>query len=265
MRYFIHLAYDGTRYCGWQKQPNGETVQGKLNVALSRTLSEHVSTDGCGRTDAGVHATDFYAHFSTEKILNERFALRLNSFLPDDITIFRVFRVSEKANARYSATSRSYEYYLHRQKNPFLRTYACQLYHPEMDWEKVKEATTVIPTLSDFSTLCRVSEDFKTNICRISAAHWDEVPMPFGVGRPDGDTCMRFTITSNRFLRGMVRMIVGSLVLVGAGRLEKDLFEKTVRSREKFLFGISAPPHGLYLTKVVYPDLEFRPPGADEN
>ena len=269
MRYFIHLAFDGTGYCGWQKQPNGDTVQGKLNVALSRILSEHVSTDGCGRTDAGVHATDFYAHFSTEKVLNERFALRLNSCLPQDITILRVFRVNDKANARYSARSRTYEYYLHRRKNPFLRTYACQLFHPVMDWDKVRAATELIPTVSDFTTLCRVSEDFKTNICRVSEARWDEVPIPFQIGGPqrgnDGDTCMRFTITSNRFLRGMVRMVVGTLVLIGAGRLDKDVFEKTVRSRDKFRFGISAPPHGLYLTKVVYPEIEIREPATEQS
>ena len=141
MRYFIHLAFDGTGYNGWQKQPNGATVQGTLNVALSRMLSEHVSTDGCGRTDAGVHATDFYAHFSTDKVLNERFAMRLNSYLPDDITIFRVFRVDDKANARYSAISRTYQYYLHRNKNPFLRTYAYQLHHPRMNWADVVDAT----------------------------------------------------------------------------------------------------------------------------
>ncbi len=265
MRYFVHLAYDGSGYNGWQKQPNGETVQGKLNVALSRTLSEHVSTDGCGRTDTGVHATDFYAHFSTDQVLDQRFALRLNSCLPDDITIFRVFRVGEKANARYSALSRTYEYYTHRQKNPFLRTHACRLYHPVMDWGKVIDATTLIPGFGDYTSLCRVSEDFKTNICRVSEARWDEVPMPFGVGRTDGDTCMRFTITSNRFLRGMVRMVVGTLVLIGAGRLDKAVFEQTVRSKAKFSFGISAPPHGLYLTKVVYPEIEFQPSATDED
>jgi tRNA pseudouridine38-40 synthase len=259
MRYFIHLAFDGTAYSGWQKQPTGATVQGHLNVALSRILSERVGTDGCGRTDAGVHATDFYAHFSTEKILNERFALRLNSLLPEDITIFRVFRVGDKTNARFSATRRTYQYYIHRKKNPFLQHHACQLYHPEMDWTKVIEATALIPTFDDFTTLCRTSEDFKTNICHVTEARWDEVPMPFQVGATDHDTCMRFTITSNRFLRSMVRMVVGALVLVGRGRLDVDTFEKTVMSKDKFPFGILAPAQGLYLTKVVYPDLEFQP------
>ncbi len=271
MRYFIHLAYDGTNYCGWQKQPNGETVQGKLNVALSRMLSERVSTDGCGRTDTGVHATDFYAHFSTDKVLNQRFAERLNALLPDDITIFRVFHVDDKANARYSAISRTYEYYVHHQKNPFVRTYACRIFHPMMDWQKVIDATTLIPTFSDFTTLCRVSEDFKNNICRVTEARWDEVPLPFQVGHHqqhtsdrwgsefrNRDTCMRFTITSNRFLRSMVRLVVGALVRIGSGGLDKDVFEATVRSKEKFAFGLSTPAHGLYLTKVEYPAVVFR-------
>lgn len=265
MRYFIHLAYDGTGYAGWQKQPNSATVQGKLNVALSRILSEHVATDGCGRTDAGVHATDFYAQFSTDQVLDERFALRLNSALPTDITVFRVFRVADKASARYSAISRTYQYYIHRHKNPFLRNYAVQLYHPEMDWAKVIDATTLIPTLSDFTTLCRASEDFKTNLCRVTEARWDQVPMPFGVGRSDHDTCMRFTITSNRFLRGMVRIVVGALVLIGRGHLDKQVFERTVLAKEKFAFGISAPPQGLYLTKVVYPEIEFQSPTDAES
>jgi tRNA pseudouridine38-40 synthase len=254
MRYFIHLAFDGTAYSGWQKQPNGATVQGHLNVALSRILSERIGTDGCGRTDTGVHATDFYAHFSTDKVVNERFALRLNSYLPDDITIFRVFRVGDKINARFSATSRTYQYYIHRHKNPFLRHHACQLYHPEMDWGNVIDATALIPTFSDFTTLCRTSEDFKTNICHVAEARWDEVPMPFQVGQAQQDMCMRFTITSNRFLRSMVRMVVGALVLVGRGRLNRDEFKKTVLSKEKFPFGILAPPQGLYLTKVEYPE-----------
>jgi tRNA pseudouridine38-40 synthase len=257
MRYFIHLAYDGTGYCGWQKQPDGETVQGKLNVALSRMLSEHIGTDGCGRTDAGVHATDFYAHFSTDQVLNERFAFRLNSSLPADITIFRVFRVGDNINARFSAISRTYQYFIHRKKNPFLLHYAYQL-HPEMDWSKVIDATTLIHTFGDFTTLCRTSEDFKNNICRVTEARWDEVPMPFQVGRTEHDTCMRFTITSNRFLRSMVRMVVGALVQIGRGHLDKDVFEKTVRSKQKFPFSLSAPPQGLYLTKVVYPDIEFQ-------
>jgi tRNA pseudouridine38-40 synthase len=258
MRYFIHMAFDGAGYSGWQKQPNGETVQGKLNVALSSILCERIATEGCGRTDSGVHATDFYAHFSTEQILDEPFACRLNSSLPADITIFRVFRVADHMNARFNAISRTYQYFIHRNKNPFLLNHACQIYHPEMDWDKVIDATTLIPTFSDFTSLCRTSEDFKTNLCRVTEARWDQVPMPFQIGRTEHDTCMRFTITSNRFLRSMVRMVVGALVLIGRDRLDKDVFEKTVLSKEKFPFGLTFPAQGLYLTNVEYPDIEFQ-------
>lgn len=256
MRYFIHLAYDGTGYCGWQKQLSGETVQGKLDFVLSRLLNEHINTGGCGRTDAGVHATDFYAHFSTEKVLDEKFAFRLNSLLPKDIVVFRVFRVPEKAHARFDAFSRTYEYYIHFEKNPFLRHYSYHLHNRDMNWEKAFEATKLLPTFSDFTSLCRPSEDFKTNICQLTEARWEEVKRPARAGFGE-DRFMRFTITSNRFLRGMVRIVVGSLVLIGRNRLSIEMFEEVVRSQGKFPFAISSPPQGLYLTKVQYPATTF--------
>ena len=258
MRYFVHLAYDGSAYRGWQVQPTGPTVQGRLNAALSRALCEHVSTDGCGRTDAGVHATDFYAQFSTAQVIPARFAERLNSLLPADISVFRVFRVRDQASARFSALRRTYQYYIHRQKNAFLRNYACQLLHPALDWAAVRAATPFLLTVTDFTALCRASDDFKTNLCQLFEARWDEVALPFAIGNSDHDTCMRFTITANRFLRGMVRMIVGALIAVGQGRLDPAVLMRAVREQRSLPFHLIAPPHGLYLAHVAYPDIEFR-------
>lgn len=255
MRYFIHLAYDGTGYSGWQVQNNAKTVQGHLNTALATLLSEHISTGGCGRTDAGVHATDFYAHFTTEKVLDEKFAFRLNSILPEDIKIFRVFQVGDRANTRFDATSRTYEYYIHGVKNPFLRHYSTQIYTQGVDWDRMNEAAALLPTFSDFTTLCRPSEDFKTNICNVTEARWEKVSKPAIAGF-NHDEFMRFTITSNRFLRGMVRKIVGVHLYIGRGKFSLEDYKRIVEAKEEIPFAISSPPQGLYLVKVRYPYLD---------
>ncbi len=255
MRYFIHLAYDGTGYSGWQVQNNAKTVQGMINSALSTLLSEHISTGGCGRTDAGVHASDFYAHFTTEKVLDEKFAYRLNSLLPYDITIFRVFQVDDRANTRFDATSRTYEYYIHGEKNPFLRHYSTQLYTRGIDWGLMNDAAALLPTFSDFTTLCRPSEDFKTNICHVTEARWERVTRPSLSGTRQ-DEFMRFTITSNRFLRGMVRKIVGVHLYIGRGKFTIADYQRIVEAKEELPFAISSPPEGLYLVRVRYPYLD---------
>lgn len=253
MRYFIHLAYDGTSYCGWQVQNNGKTVQGELNFALSRLLSQQISTGGCGRTDAGVHATDFYAHFDIDRVLDEKFTFRLNSILPHDIQIFRIIPVHEKSNTRFDAIRRTYEYYLHFDKNPFLRHHSTQTYGNTLDWAKIYEATAMIPGFGDYTSLCRPSEDFKTNICDVTEARWDRVLRPAMAGERENEF-MRLTITSNRFLRGMIRKIVGVLLIIGRGKLSIEDYKRIVEAKEEFPFGVSSPPQGLYLTKVVYKD-----------
>lgn len=255
MRYFIHLAYDGTGYNGWQVQNNAETVQGKLNIALSTLLSERISTGGCGRTDTGVHATDFYAHFTTDKILDEKFAFRLNSILPYDITIFKVFLVHDRANTRFDAYSRTYEYYIHADKNPFLRHYSTQIFAKGIDWDLMNEAAAMLPTFSDFTTLCRPSEDFKTNICNVTEARWEKVTRPAAAGGRENEF-MRFTVTSNRFLRGMVRKIVGTHLHIGRGRFSMADYKRLVEAKEELPFAVSSPPQGLYLVKVRYPYLD---------
>jgi len=251
-RYFIHLAYDGTNFCGWQMQPNGDTVQQTLNNALSRILNEHVMTMGCGRTDAGVHATSFYAHFTTDKILPNRFEDRLNSLLPKTISIFKIFPVHDKAHTRFDAISRSYEYYIHFYKSPFLRAYSMQSYMGEMNWDNIFLATEKLTTFKDFTSLCRPSDDFKTNICDVSVAKWEKVRRA-PVAGPGEDEFMRFSVTSNRFLRGMIRKTVGTLLMVGNGKISVQQFEDTVSAQQEFFKTALAPPQGLYLTDVKYP------------
>ena len=255
MRYFVHLCYDGTGYCGWQLQLNSETVQGRLNFALSQILSERIASMGCGRTDSGVHATDFYAHFDTEKVLDERYAFRLNSVLPADIRVYSIFPVADRAHTRFDATSRTYEYYFHFNQDPFIRHYSTLPFFREMDWDKTFEATKLIPEIKDFTSLCRASVDFKTNICNVTEARWDRITRPAIAGSQTVDM-MRFTITSNRFLRGMVRMIVAALIAVGRGRITIDEFKRVLEAKETFPFAISSPPQGLYLTRVRYPYIE---------
>lgn len=252
MRYFIHLAYNGGGFCGWQIQPDADTVQARINVALSQLLNEHIACVGCGRTDAGVHATSFYAHFSTEKELPSRFTDRLNSILPSAITVFNVFPMHEKAHTRFDAVSRTYEYYIHFKKTPFLSAHSCYLQYADTDWEIVNKATALLPTFSDFTSLCRPSDDFKTNICNLTEARWDSVKRPSVAGGSE-DEFMRFTITSNRFLRGMVRKIVGTMLLIGKHKISLAEFEETVCAQRNFIRSISAPPQGLYLTDVKYP------------
>lgn len=264
MRYFIHLAYDGSKYCGWQVQPNGDTVQHQLNFALSRLLNRHVSSMGCGRTDAGVHATDFYAHFTTAAALDERFQYKLNAVLPNDINIYHVFQVADNAHTRFDATEREYQYFFHFEKNPFLRQYSFHIQYKNIDWDKIYEATALLPSFEDFTSLCRPSEDFKTNICAVKYAQWEKINLPFSVGHnytPNPQLPlsfsegMKFTIASNRFLRGMVRKIVGTMLAIGQGKLSVADFQSVVMAKEDFKKVFFAPPQGLYLTKVKYPYL----------
>ena len=251
-RYFIHLAYDGGGFCGWQIQNNGDTVQAALNFALSKILNEHVASMGCGRTDTGVHATSFYAHFTTGKELPSRFADRLNSILPQTISIFSVIPVHPKAHTRFDAYSRTYEYFINFYKSPFLRSYSMHCYVNNLNWDAIHQATAMLTTFNDFTSLCRPSDDFKTNICGVTEARWDAVKK-MSVAGPVEDEFMRFTITSNRFLRGMVRKTVGTLLMVGSGKISVEQFHDTVMHQKEFYKTALAPPNGLYLTDVKYP------------
>ncbi len=268
MRYFLRLSYFGMRYSGWQVQEHDTTVQETINNAIAKLLNRHTTSVGCGRTDTGVHAKDFYMHFDTERVLDtEDFKFRLNCVLPDDIAIHEVFAVHEKAHTRFDATARTYEYFIHFHKNPFLEKLSVYQGFYRIDWQKVEEATRALTQVKDFTSLCLKSEDFKTNLCDVSVAKWDVLPAlecvlsNFDKSKKynelislnESDFGVRFTITSNRFLRGMVRRIVGSLLVVGKGKISVEQFIDTVVNQQKFRIIITSPAKGLYLSKIEYP------------
>ncbi len=247
-RYFIHLSFRGTAYNGWQLQPGKHTVQGVLAKALSTILSSQTAVTGAGRTDTGVHASFFCAHFdSSRDDLHEdgQLLYNLNSLLPDDIAISRILKVRTDANARFDALSRTYRYTITRLKDPFASDTAWLLYWP-LDLEKLNETSSVLTKHSDFTSFSRLHGGNKTNICRVTHAHWDEEP-----GR------LVFTITADRFLRNMVRAIVGTLIPAGRGKLSVADFEAILNGKDRGLAGQSAPAQGLALTAIEYPDNLF--------
>lgn len=247
-RYFIYLSFRGTAYNGWQLQPEKLTVQGALAKALSTVLSAQTGVTGAGRTDTGVHASFFCAHFDgVRDDLHDdgQFLYNLNSLLPDDIAVRKIMKVTSEANARFDALSRTYCYTITRVKDPFVTDTAWLLYWP-LDLEKMNEASLILTRHSDFTSFSRLHGGNKTNICRVTHAHWDEEP-----GR------LLFTITADRFLRNMVRAIVGTLISAGRGKLSVADFEAILNGKDRGLAGQSAPAHGLSLTAIEYPENLF--------
>lgn len=257
-RYFITFSYDGTNYHGWQVQPNGVTVQQRLEEALTAVLRTPVSVTGAGRTDAGVHARMMVAHFDIEDpaTLNvspdlkadghsggfcHQLAYRLNRILPQDIAVERIEAVSSDMHARFSATSRTYYYYLHTTKNPFLRHYSWET-HYQLDFEAMNKAALWLLTQEDFASFCKVGADVKTTLCQLTHAAWHQL----------SPTEWRFEITANRFLRNMVRAVVGTLVEVGRHRLSFEGFQQVVLSHSRTKAGESMPAHALFLVDIKY-------------
>jgi len=242
-RYFIWFAYNGARYHGWQVQPNGNSVQAELEKALATLLRTPVLTTGAGRTDAGVHATKMVAHFDFENELDcAQLAYKLNRLLPRDIAVSRVAPVGADMHARFSAVARTYHYYIHTAKNPFCTTSSCEM-HYDLDFEAMNRAAEILLHTDDFASFCKSHADVKTTLCRVTRARWEQV----------GEGQWRFVITANRFLRNMVRAVVGTLVDVGRGRISVGQFQQIVESRRRTSAGESMPGHALYLVDVRYP------------
>ncbi|NLI35891.1 MAG: tRNA pseudouridine(38-40) synthase TruA [Bacteroidales bacterium] len=241
-RYFIYLSYDGTAYHGWQIQPNGVSIQECLNRALNTILNEGISVTGAGRTDTGVHARLMVAHFDTENEINcERFADKLNRVLPPDIAINKIEKVRNDAHARFSAISRTYKYYISTSKYPFGRNYQWNLrFAPNI--ELMNKAAELLLECTDFTSFCKLHSDNKTNICHISVAHWEQLD----------DNRLVFTIQADRFLRNMVRAIVGTLVDVGRNKISIEDFRRIIFEKDRCKAGSSAPAEGLFLYNIAY-------------
>jgi len=243
MRYFIWFSYDGTRYHGWQLQPNGITVQSELQRCLSLLLREDVSLTGAGRTDTGVHARQMAAHFDTGQVFDaSQLTHKLNGLLPTDISVDRIDSVAPEMHARFSATSRTYRYYIHLHKDPFVLQYSLEV-HYQLDFALMNEAGRILMEYADFGAFCKAGSDVKTTLCHVTHAQWHQT----------SPTTWYFEITANRFLRNMVRAVVGTLVEVGRGRLSLDDFRRVIEGGRRTQAGESMPAKALFLEKVEYP------------
>lgn len=244
MRYFLELAYDGTHYHGWQNQPNAISVQEVLEKSLTLLLSQPIKIVGAGRTDTGVHAKQMFAHFDCEQKINKSFINRLNRFLPNDIAILDVFPVKENSHARFDAVSRQYKYYISLRKNPFHYPTAWQFSKMDLDIDLMNKAAKTLKIYTDFTSFSKLHTDVKTNNCKIFNAEWYYVE----------PNLLCFEIRADRFLRNMVRAIVGTLVEVGKNKISLEEFETIIENKNRSQAGASAPAKGLFLTKIQYPE-----------
>lgn len=243
MRYFIELSYNGKNYHGWQIQPNAISVQEVLERSLSTILRETIQVVGAGRTDAGVHATQIFAHFDIARELDEEhIAHKLNSILPKDIAVKELFRVNDDAHARFDAIKRSYDYRVVAKKDAFLHEYTHYVRLP-LSIEKMNEAAKILLDYTDFKCFSKSKTDVFTYNCKIEYAAW----------KVDGEELV-FTISADRFLRNMVRAIVGTLLEIGLGKLDVAEMHNIIKSKDRGKAGTSVPGHALYLTEVIYPE-----------
>lgn len=274
-RYFIHMAYDGTAYHGWQVQPNGITIQEVMEKALSTVLREAISVTGAGRTDTGVHASRFVAHFDLGEEENEkklkdetipkdkpshigdkrlkdlnspdesRFLFKLNRFLPEDVVVYSIQKVRQDLHARFSAKSRTYHYHISTVKPLFTRNYAHYNYGT-LDVAAIEKCCKIILKTTDFTSFSKLHTDVKTNNCHVSVARWKKVEGGY-----------LFEITADRFLRNMVRSLAGTLVDVGKGKLDSKGFQSIVDAKDRGKAGQSAPARGLFLVDIAYDDFSY--------
>jgi tRNA pseudouridine38-40 synthase len=241
LRYFIKLAYNGTNYHGWQYQPNASSVQETMNKAFSVILNSEINLMGAGRTDTGVHAKEMYAHFDLETPFDiPNLIHKLNAFLPKDIVIYDVFSVSNEAHTRFDATKRTYEYHINTFKDAFLQEQSWY-FHQKLDLDLMNQASKLLFNHTDFQCFSKVNTDVNTFDCSIFEAYWKQE-----------NEKLIFTISANRFLRNMVRSIVGTLINIGLHKINLNDFESIIESKNRDKAGFSVPAHGLYLTKIEY-------------
>ncbi len=241
LRYFIELSYNGKNYHGWQIQPDAISVQEKLNIAISTIFQEKIEVVGAGRTDAGVHASQMFAHFDIDKELKKEVVFKLNSILPNDIAVQNVFLVDDEKHARFDAASRSYEYKIWLGRNPFSLDFSWQIHSQKPNLELMNKAAKLLLEYTDFQTFSKVKTEVYTFNCDVTEAYWSK----------EGNE-LTFYISANRFLRNMVRAIVGTLLDVGLGKISVDDFRTIIESKNRSKAGLSVPAKGLFLTNIKY-------------
>ena len=246
MRYFVFFAYNGAGYHGWQSQPNALTVQQEMEQAFETLLQEPIALTAAGRTDAGVHASFMVAHFNTSNSLPENLCFLLNQYLSNAISINRIQNVSDSAHARFDALSRTYQYTISSVKNPFRYPYQYYI-KGSLDLAQMNASAALLLEYEDFECFSKVNTDVKTFMCQIEKAHWESLENQY-----------IFTIKANRFLRNMVRAIVGTLIEIGQGKRTLDSLYKTLRSKDRSQAGYSVPAHALFLTDIEYPKTLFK-------
>ncbi len=252
-RYFLHIAYQGKKYRGWQRQPKVLSVQQRLEEAISKMLHKETIVFGCGRTDAGVHASQYFLHIDADQPFDYDPVFRLNKMLPEDIAVFEVLPMEANQHARYDASARTYDYFIHAHKDPFLSERSSHYPIDEFDVSKMQAANRLLTQHKDFKSFCKQPDLYEHTICELQQAN---------LYTAAGGTKLRLQLTSNRFLRGMIRFIVARMLDVGRGKTSLDQFENNLKTGEDFEFKNPAYPQGLYLSKVVYPYLEL-PPRSD--
>ena len=241
MRYFIEISYQGKNYHGWQSQPDANSIQEEINKAVSIVLQEKIIVLGAGRTDTGVHASQMFAHFDTNQELDKNYIFKFNSVLPEDIVIHKIEKVTGDKHARFDALSRSYEYKIWLGRNPFLLDSTWQIHHQQLDTNAMNEAAMILLEYENFQAFSKVRTEVKTFNCNVTEARWVQ-----------NENELTFHISANRFLRNMVRAIVGTLVDVGKHKISIDDFRNVILSRDRANAGLSVPAKGLYLTEITY-------------
>lgn len=243
LRYCLEFSYHGKKYFGYQIQPNEISVQEVLEDAISTILQQKIKITAAGRTDTGVHAKKMFAHFDVETKLGNNVVHQLNSYLPPDIAIQKIFEVKDDFHARFDATFRTYQYHISLAKNPFTEDFSWQMWKRKLDVERMNLASKILLEYSDFTSFSKVNTDTKTNICKIYRADWELQ-----------NNELTFTISADRFLRNMVRAIVGTLVEIGAGKYEPAYLKQIIKDKNRCSAGTSAPAKGLFLVDVGYPE-----------
>lgn len=248
MRYLIHIGYDGSDYSGWQFQPNAESVQGVIEEKLKAIFKVDISVVGCGRTDAGVHASQYALHFNLADALDFDLKFRLNKHLPNSIVVYDVIELNRDQHTRFDAVSRTYDYFIHLYKDPILHQYSSFYELPNLDFEAMKKAVALLPLYTDFKAVCKQPNIYKHTLCTVTHAQ---------LFVHSNQQRLRFTITANRFLRGMVRILVSFLLKVGSGEMTLERFEEILKDQLDVPEKAPAHSNGLYLSKIEYPYLEL--------